>query len=60
MRKRGEKIGNSIDEKPPKLNKETRRKTNHLFVEVEIVCKNLQNLAKKMGKKTKYWLIDWR
>ncbi len=28
MRKRGEKIGDSIDEKPPKLNEETRKKTD--------------------------------
>ncbi len=33
MRKRGEKTGDSIDKKPPKLDEETKRKTNlvHCF-----------------------------
>ncbi len=35
MRKRGEKTGDSIDEKPPKLDKEIRRKTDHLFAKFE-------------------------
>ena len=33
-----------IDEKPPKLDEETRRKTDYLYV---IGVKNLRNLAKK-------------
>ena len=36
------KAGGLIDEKPLKLNKETRRKTNHLYV---AEMKNLQNLS---------------
>ena len=34
------KTGDSINKKPPKLDKETKMKTDHLFVGVEIVCKN--------------------
>ncbi len=54
MRKRGEKIGNSIDKKSAKLNEETRKKTDLQGV------KNLQNLARKTIKKIKYWLIEDR
>ena len=43
-----------IDEKPPKLNKKTRKKTDH-FVALWVL-KNLQNLAKKTKKKTRYYL----
>ncbi len=39
MRKRGGKTGDLINKKPHKLDKETKRKTNHLLVKVEIVCK---------------------
>ena len=39
-----------IAEKPPKLDEETRRKTDHLIYVAEM--KNLQNLAKKTGRKT--------
>ncbi len=45
MRKQGGKTGGSIDEKRPKLDEETRRKTDLQGV------KNLQNLARKTGKK---------
>ncbi len=47
MRKREKKTGGSINKKPPKFNEETKRKTDLQGV------KNLQNLAKKTGKKTK-------
>ena len=49
MRKRGEKTGGSINEKPPKLGKETRRKTDHLLLQG---VKNLQNLARKTLEET--------
>ena len=39
MKKQGGKTGDSIDKKPLKLNEETRKKIDHLFVKVEIVCK---------------------
>ncbi len=39
MKKWGEKTGGLIDEKSPKLDEETRRKTDHLFAEGEIVCR---------------------
>ena len=32
MRKRGGKTGDSINEKLPKLNEETKKKTDHLYV----------------------------
>ena len=48
MRKRGGKTGDLIDEKPPKLDEETRRKTDHCFVAALQEVKNLRNLAKKM------------
>ncbi len=35
MKKQGKKIGDLIDEKSPKLDEKTRRKTDHLFVESE-------------------------
>ena len=61
MKKQGEKSwsGVSIDKKSLKLNKEIKRKINHLcFVQCFIQCfaevKNLRNLAKKMGRKTGY------
>ncbi len=47
MRKRGEKTRDLIDEKPPKLDEETRRKTDLQGV------KNFQNRVRKTGKKTK-------
>ena len=54
MRKQGEKtMGKSralIDEKPPKLDAETRKKTDHLMYVAGM--KNLQNLAEKTGRKT--------
>ncbi len=37
MRKREEKTEDLIDKKSPKLNEETRKKTDHLFAEVKIV-----------------------
>ncbi len=46
MRKREKKTGGLINEKPPKLNKETRRKTDLQGV------KNLQNLTRKTRRKT--------
>ena len=39
MKKQKRKTGDSIDEKPLKFDEKTRRKTDHLFVQVEIVCK---------------------
>ena len=45
----GGKIWGLIDEKPPQPNKETRRKTDHLYVTLWEV-KNLWNLAKKKVK----------
>ncbi len=39
MKKQGGKTGDSINEKPPKPDEETRRKTDHLLAKVEIVCK---------------------
>ena len=54
MRKREKKTMGKlralIDEKPPKLNEKTRRKTDHLMYVAKV--KNLRNLAKKTGKKT--------
>ena len=44
------KLRTLIDEKPPKLDKETRKKTNHLMYVARV--KNLLNLAKKTGRKT--------
>ena len=38
-----------IDEKPLKLDEKTRKKTDHLMYIAEV--KNLQNLARKTGKK---------
>ena len=46
MRKQGRKTGDSINEKLPKLDEKTRRKTDHLYIALQEV-KNLQNLAKK-------------
>ncbi len=37
MRKQGRKTGGSIDKKLLKLNEETRRKIDYLFVKVEII-----------------------
>ena len=51
MKKRGAKIGGSINEKLPKLNEETGRKTDYLYV---VKVKNFQNLARKTEKKTCY------
>ncbi len=48
MKKQGGKIGDLINKKPPKLDKETRRKTDLQKV------KNLQNLTITMGRKPKY------
>ena len=50
MRKQGEKTGDLIDKKPPKLNKGTRKKTDHLLLLCKV--KNLRNLDQKMGRKT--------
>ena len=55
MKKQEKKTGNLIYEKPPKFNKETRRKTNHLYI---AGVKNLQNLARKMVKEN-LMLINW-
>ncbi len=44
MRKQKGKTGDSIDEKPPKLNKETRRKTGLEVWNYLQRMKNLQNL----------------
>ena len=49
-RKTVEKSRALIDKKSPKLNEETKKKTDHLMYVVGI--KNLQNLARKTGKKT--------
>ena len=53
MRKRGEKtMGKSrvlINEKSPKLDEKTRRKTDHLMYITEM--KNFQNLARKTRNK---------
>ncbi len=54
MKKRGRKTGGSINKKPPKLDEKTRRKNDLQGV------KNLQNLARKTGRKTEYWLIEDR
>ncbi len=60
MRKYGEKTEGSINEKSPKLNEETRKKTDHLFVRVEIVCKGWKSseteLRKRGGKQDTDWL----
>ena len=52
MRKQGEKPEDSINEKLPKLDKETKKKTDDLLLAYLLVMKNLQNLTKKTGKKT--------
>ncbi len=44
------KTGSSIDEKPPKLHEEMKKKTDYLYVAL-LEMKNLQNLAKKIGRK---------
>ena len=54
MKKRGRKTGNSITEKLPKLDEETKRKTNHLYV---AGVNNFQNLARKIGEEN-MMLID--
>ncbi len=43
------KTGSSINEKPPNLDEKMRRKTDHLLLLQRV--KNLQNLAKKTGRK---------
>ena len=53
------KTGDSINKKLPKFNKKTRKKTDYLyfvqnFVQCFAMMKNLQNLARKIGKKTGY------
>ena len=47
MRKHRRKTEDSIDEKSLKLNEETRKKTDHLYITLQEV-KNLQNLARKI------------
>ncbi len=42
MKKRGGKTEDLINKKPPKLDEETRRKTDHLFVEGEKLPKPSQ------------------
>ena len=53
MKKRGENIVGKlralIDEKSPKLDKETKKKTDHSIYAARV--KNLQNLARKTRKK---------
>ena len=49
MKKQGEKLRARLMKKPPKLNEETKKKTDHLYI---AKVKNLQNLARKTGKKT--------
>ncbi len=39
MKKQGGKTGDSINKKPPKLDEETRKKTDHSFAEDKIACK---------------------
>ncbi len=48
IRKRRGKTEDSINEKPPKLNKKTSKKTDLEGV------KNFQDLARKTGRKTEY------
>ena len=59
MRKQKEKtVGKSralINEKSLKLDEETRKKTDHSMYVAEV--KNLQNLTKKIERKTWCWLI---
>ena len=59
IRKRGEKTGDSIDEKPPKLDKKTRRKTDHL-----VLCQGWKppksNKENGRGKPDIDWLIEDR
>ena len=44
------KLRTLIDQKPPKLDEKTRKKTDHLIYIARV--KNLQNQAKKTGRKT--------
>ena len=39
MKKQGRKIGDLINKKSLKLDKKTRKKTNHSFIRVEIIYK---------------------
>ena len=55
MKKRGQKTGDSIDEKSPKLDEKTRRKTDHLYI---ARVKNLRNLARKMVEKNLMLIKD--
>ncbi len=45
------KTGGSIDKKLPKLDEKMRRKTDYSLFVYLLRIKNLQNLAKKTGKK---------
>lgn len=62
MRKQKEKTGDLIDEKPFKLNKETRKKTNYLFLLLkrwktsDILLWKLGGKWNLINNKSEFWL----
>ena len=62
MKKRGGKTENLIDEKPPKLDEKTRRKTDYLLLCTLLICKEWKT-SKTLAKQTveeNQVLITWR